>query len=394
MMRYPDSTGIMLRKIRATMANSTLLFFRRQVLGKAHKNVVFRPSESRFEYPNGSVLVYGGMANDEQREHIRSVGALGGVDIAWMEEATQFDEEDYNEVLARMRGMAAPWRQIILTTNPDAPSHWINVRLIIGREASVHYSGAGDNPYNPEDYKGSLRRLTGAQRERLLNGLWKVGSGVIIDTWLDVYNEATGGDGGGNVTARAEYVPGGGPVVWAIDDGYTGRQDENTGIYLARSHPRAFLIAQLRENGTISIIDEDLAIHTLLEEQVARVEAKCQAAGYPKPAYIVHDKSAQSLAGYMMDRGYDTTFEQVSVEESLKELRDWVGADKNGIRKVLVHPRCFYLRYQMQTYSYNEKGLIIKDHDDCIDALRYLVWCLAYGMGSITVDVVSYSDVS
>jgi len=33
----------------------------------------------------------------------------------WVEEANALVEDDYNEVLPRMRGTAAPWRQIILT---------------------------------------------------------------------------------------------------------------------------------------------------------------------------------------------------------------------------------------------------------------------------------------
>jgi glutaryl-CoA dehydrogenase len=47
-----------------------------------------------------------------------------------MEEANRFTEDDFNEILARLRGTAAPWRQVMLTTNPGAPTHWIKRRLI------------------------------------------------------------------------------------------------------------------------------------------------------------------------------------------------------------------------------------------------------------------------
>ena len=86
---------------------------------------------------NATFQTYGGMKDDNQREQIRSIGLRGGVDICWMEEAVKFTEDDYNEVLARMRGKAAPWRQILLSTNPDAPTHWIHKRLIQGKSIDL-----------------------------------------------------------------------------------------------------------------------------------------------------------------------------------------------------------------------------------------------------------------
>ncbi|NIV30647.1 MAG: PBSX family phage terminase large subunit [Anaerolineae bacterium] len=179
-LKYPDATGVMLRKTRESMTNSTVLFMARGVIDK-DKAVNYFSSKSRFEYDNGSILAYGGMKNEEQREQIRSIGQDGSVDIAWMEEANKFTEDDFNELLARMRGTAAPWRQVILTTNPDAPTHWIKKRLIDGGEASVHYSGALDNPHNPEGYIEQLDKLTGVLKERLVHGRWVQAEGAVYD---------------------------------------------------------------------------------------------------------------------------------------------------------------------------------------------------------------------
>jgi PBSX family phage terminase large subunit len=168
--KYPRAQGLVLRKTRESMGNSTVIFLERVVIG-ADPSVRHVPSKLPFEYAIGSVLTYGGMANDEQREQIRSVGQEGGVDIAWMDEANAFAEDDFNEVPARMRGQAAPWRQVILSTNPDAPDHWINTRLIQGGEATVYYSNARDNDSNPPEYRASLEKLTGTLKERLVKGL-------------------------------------------------------------------------------------------------------------------------------------------------------------------------------------------------------------------------------
>ena len=170
----------MLRKTRESMTNSTVLFMDRGVIGR-DDGIRFFSSKSRFEYDNGSILAYGGMKNEEQREQIRSIGQDGSVDICWMEEANKFTEDDFNEVLARMRGTAAPWRQVILSTNPDAPTHWIKKRLIDGGEATVYYSGALDNPHNPEGYVDQLQRLTGVLKSRLVDGKWVQAEGAIYD---------------------------------------------------------------------------------------------------------------------------------------------------------------------------------------------------------------------
>jgi len=179
-LRYPGTMALMMRKTRESMTNSTVLFMERTVIVN-DRSVRHYVSKRRFEYANGSILAYGGMKDEEQREQVRSIGPEGRVDIVWMEEATGFTEDDFGEVLARMRGAAAPWRQIILSTNPDAPTHWINQRLILGGEADTYYSSAEDNSYNPPGYAEMLARLTGILALRLVKGLWVQAEGAVYD---------------------------------------------------------------------------------------------------------------------------------------------------------------------------------------------------------------------
>jgi phage terminase large subunit len=178
MKHYPNSTGLILRKNREAMTNSTILFLEREVM-QGDSFVRHRPGLHRFEYTNGSVLAYGGMKDESQRGAIRSIGQKGGVDFCWMEEANQFTEDDFNEVSGRMRGNSAGWRQTCLTTNPDHPEHWINKRFILPNKARRIVSFAKDNPANDQDYLDTLSDLTGAYRDRLLLGLWVKAEGVI-----------------------------------------------------------------------------------------------------------------------------------------------------------------------------------------------------------------------
>ena len=60
-----------------------------------------RRARADSEYPNGSVIVYGGMKDEKQRQKLRSIGNLtSGADIALMEEANAFTSDDYDELCA------------------------------------------------------------------------------------------------------------------------------------------------------------------------------------------------------------------------------------------------------------------------------------------------------
>ncbi|MBC8446125.1 MAG: terminase, partial [Chloroflexi bacterium] len=179
-LRYPNSTALVLRKAYAYAAKSVVPFLRQTVIGD-HSQVTYRAGNRTFLYDNGSIIYAGGMRDEDQREAIRSIGGEGRLDIVWLEEANAFTETDYNEVLARMRGVAAPWTQVILTTNPDAPTHWIKRRLIDGKGAATYYSSAKDNPHNPASYAERLGELTGILKDRLVLGLWKQAEGAVYD---------------------------------------------------------------------------------------------------------------------------------------------------------------------------------------------------------------------
>lgn len=376
-LKYPNATVQVLRKTKTSLTNSTLVLLERYVIGDDPR-VIHNSSESRFLYDNGSILIYDGMSDPKARERIRS----RNLDMAWLEEAIEFEEEDFNEVHARMRGTAAPWLQIILSTNPDGPLHWINQRLILQNEAVVYYSGAKDNPYNPPSYVESLDRLTGVQKERLVYGRWVSGSGIIFDTWVD---DATGDDT--NVTKSADVIPGGGEIIWVIDDGYTGKKLGD--YYTGTSHPRCVLLVQRRQDGILAVADESYAIETLASNHIAALLDK-----WPRPYMVIRDRAAASLDGACREHGIrNIVYNTMNVDESIKETRTWIAPDANGVRKIIVHPRCGTLRYEMSQYSTDKNGKVIKEHDHGPDCIRYLCWNEAYGRGR-KVDIVSWRHIA
>jgi PBSX family phage terminase large subunit len=178
--KYPGSTWLIMRKAREWAGRSIVPFYAQTVVGN-DPNVRYNRSEGAFYYKNGSTVYSGGMLDDKQRESVRSIGGAGGLDGAWFEEANAFTRQDFEEIIGRVRHTAADWQQIILTTNPDAPTHWIYKDLIQAGGATCYYSGAKDNPYNSPAYLANLGKLTGVLAQRLVYARWVQAEGAVYD---------------------------------------------------------------------------------------------------------------------------------------------------------------------------------------------------------------------
>lgn len=363
--KYPGATCLIVRKTEDSMKNSTLPFFRKVVVGEElGRTVRHIESKSRFEYANGSIVAYGGMLGEREREAVRGIGQDGGLDFVWMEEATRFEEMDYNELIARMRGKAADWTQILMSTNPDAPNHWINRRLIIGGEASVYYSGAMDNPHNPPEYIEGLKLLTGILALRLVGGKWVQAEGVVYDNFSME-----------NVTTDAEYDPAL-PVMWGVDDGYSYGE----GIGTASYHPRVFLLGQPTANGGMNVFAEYGRCQELSEDSIRHVLEL----PYKRPEIAYVDSSAAELKARLHAMDIPTVNATHRVVEGIKNVRRLM-CDGQGVRLLKIHPRCVEFIREIQSYRYDDKSTVsengerkpLKLDDHYNDSFRYLsrsVW--------------------
>jgi hypothetical protein len=199
-------------------------------------------------------------------------------------------------------------------------------------------------------------------------------AGLIYGVWLDDYDARTaaGEQPLGNVQDTADYIPDGGELFWAVDDGYAGRLDRH-GYFTPESHPRVFLLCQMRADGRLCVFYEDCRVETLEDIHIEEVLQL----PYPEPSFAAVDKSAAQLKGRLHTHNIYTQNGPPSVEESIKEMRRWVAADKNGWRRLHVHPRCKHFRYEMARYVKDEKTQKpVKAHDHTADASRYLIWRL------------------
>jgi len=342
-LKYAGSTWLIMRKAREWTGKSIVPFMAQTVIGR-DSGVKFNKSEGAFYYPNGSTIYSGGMLNDDQREAVRSIGGAGGLDGAWFEEANAFSRLDFDEILARIRHTAADWRQVILTTNPDAPNHWINRDLIVGQQASVYYSGAVDNPHNSPDYIDNLGRMVGVQALRLREGKWVQAEGVVYDGFTIERHVAKRDRAG----FKTFYL--------AMDEGYT--------------NPAVILAVGEDSDGRVHVFEEFYQTGVLQENVI--LEAKRLRDEYGVSSAAV-DAAAAGLIASLRRAGINASPHKGRVLDGISRIQNRLKVAGDGRPRLTVDPGCINLIGEFQTYAWKEgKDEPIKQGDHALDALRYL----------------------
>ena len=116
---------LVLRKVARTVRQSCWRLLGDTITGWGWDGLVASRNrqEMTLAMANGAEFIFGGL---DDREKIKSIQGITGV---WMEEATEFDEEDLEQLLLRVRGEVPGYKQFILTFNPISATHWLKRRL-------------------------------------------------------------------------------------------------------------------------------------------------------------------------------------------------------------------------------------------------------------------------
>jgi len=139
--------------------------------------------------PNGNELWFIGMDDQEKLKSIERVTS------AWMEEASEFNREDFEQIDLRLRGTNDSYFQVVLSYNPVSERLWIKPAFFDTDqhdETYIHHSTYLDNKFLDEGYKIKLNRLV--ERDEQLHriyalGLWGVLKGLIYEPPIMISRE-------------------------------------------------------------------------------------------------------------------------------------------------------------------------------------------------------------
>ncbi len=261
--RWPGMRGLVVRRTRASLTQSTLVSWEDRVLPVGHpclKGPMRRYRES-YAFPSGSEIVVGGLDSNDTDRVLSSE-----YDVIFVEEATELAESAWNTLITRLRNAVMPFQQIIGCCNPNAPTHWLKVRADSGRvqhfvtrhqdNPSLYDQRAGRRTASGEQYIGEiLEGLTGLERERLLLGRWAGAEGLVYSDFDPLTH-----------VVSPFPIPNSWPRVLSIDFGY-----ENPFVcqfWAIDSDKRMYLYRELYRTKRI-VADHALDIHRHLAQDSA-----------------------------------------------------------------------------------------------------------------------------
>ncbi len=188
--QYPGARWAIIRQTRESITESILPLFEDYVLGEGHPIIgnVRRENRHSYRYPNGSVIVLGGM-NKPTRV------LSSEYDGIYVPEVKELVEGSWEHLRTRVSGRRGriPHSQLGGDTNPDAPEHWILQRSNRGTTRLI-YCTHQDNPtlfnqatgeWTPKgvEYMRGLSELTGVRKEWYYYGRWVAAEGVVYEDW-------------------------------------------------------------------------------------------------------------------------------------------------------------------------------------------------------------------
>ena len=184
----PDLRALVLRKTAVSLTSTALVTYREIVAREAIASgeVVFyggsRVEAACFRYSNGATITIGGI---DKASRIMS----SEYDIAYVQEAIELDEDDWEAISTRLRNGVSSFQQLMADTNPGPPGHWLNQRSIRGLTTMIPCRHE-DNPrlwdgnhWTAEgiSYITRLENLTGVRYQRLRKGLWAAAEGLVYE---------------------------------------------------------------------------------------------------------------------------------------------------------------------------------------------------------------------
>ena len=148
---------LVVRNTGKTNRDSTYALFK-QVLIKwdLYKYFKFNESDLRIKCNlNGNEIIFAGLDDVEKLKSVTfSKGELTDI---WIEEASEIQESDFNQLDVRLRGKGTK-KQIVISFNPIDINHWLKRRFVDKKEDNivVMHSTYKDNDFLDEDYKALL----------------------------------------------------------------------------------------------------------------------------------------------------------------------------------------------------------------------------------------------
>ena len=372
-----DNPGIRIgvfRKVRATLFETTIISALCHVNGWQSNEDPFgdygftkRWLKSEFKHilTNGSQIIFLGV------DLITKLGSLP-LASAFLDEAHEFDESDYDMIQTRLRQEGYP-RLMFSACNPAAPTHWLYYRFFRDKtpERLMVQSNSYDNPHLPQDYLDRLSRLSGLFYRRMVLGEWVGFAGIIYDCFdaeTHIIDEIPAPDRPENDTD--------GIWVRAID--YGGINPWVSQLWRITSRETMYLTHEIYMSGISAA-----AFAQLIIEKQSKVEVDYNVSDHDAADRIALDDKGIYTISALKDvkRGLEATHEKMNADEifflrDALDERDLKLTDDSGLIK-RKRPQSTVEEIVGYEWNVTQTGVVkdepMKRDDHGADSLRYCV---------------------
>jgi len=328
---------LVVRKVARTLRFSVFSLFQ-DMIAQWQLTPLFKINKSDMTITcvNGNQIIFAGL---DDVEKLKSIAGITGI---WIEEASELEQKDFQQLDLRLRGSTKHYKQIILSFNPISALHWLKkVFFDFKKEnATIVKSTYKDNKFIDPEYVKVLEDLKNQDAtyyKIYALGEWGVLGNLVYTNYVieDI------------PTDENHYSS----IYYGLDFGY--------------NDPSALVKIGWKDN-EIYILDEIYERHLTNTELIKECQNRVN-----KRFLIIADSAEPDRIEEFKKAGFRIQ-PCTKGKDSVRFGIDWIKR-----HKIHIHPSCVNTIKEIQTYKYREDkdGNVLDEPVDvnnhAMDALRY-----------------------
>lgn len=342
---------LVLRKVNSTTKNSTFALLLKTLSDwKLINYCKVNKSDFTIALPNDSQFLCMGLDDPEKLKSIT------GITDAWMEEATEFTQDDFNQVDLRIREQVDN-SQIILSFNPVSKANWCYLNFFKPNEeleefrsqCTIVQTTYKDNKFLPDNYIKTLQMMMATNP--VYYKIYALGEFGSLDKL--VYNNWQSYD--------FDYTKVKGKLCIGLDFGYVNDPTAIIASIVNQEEKRIYIFQEMVEEG-------------LLNDEIGR---KIIDLGFKK-SDIIADSAEQKSIEEIKRMGIPRITAAAKGPDSIIH-----GINLVSEYEIVIHPSCVRTIEELQNYSWQKDKATneyinkpVDKFNHCLDALRYSLQCL------------------
>lgn len=342
---------MVLRKVNTTTKNSTFaLLIKTLADWKIINYCKVNKSDFTVVLPNNSTFLCMGLDDPEKLKSIT------GVTDAWLEEATEFTQDDFNQIDLRIREQV-DGSQIILSFNPVSKANWCYLNFFKPNEELAEFRSSceivqttyRDNKFLPDNYIKSLQMMMATNP--VYYKIYAEGEFGSLDKL--VYNNWQ--------SYEFDHTKLKGKLCVGLDFGYVNDPTAIIASIVCQDEKRIYIFQEMVEEG-------------LLNDAIGQKIIKM---GFKKSDIIAdsaEQKSIEEIKRMGVQRIVPCAKGPDSIIHGIALVNEY---------EIVVHPSCVKTIEELQNYSWQKDKATneyinkpVDKFNHCLDALRYSLQCL------------------